>query len=148
MARVLVVDDDRDAARLLTTVLSAAGFAAEAVHDERCATRVLLREDVAVVLSSFSGVGVAATTDLVGAVRRRPETPLTSAAIVALVDDERDAALGLGAAADEVLVRPVGVERLVDAVTDAAATASTVRAARRAGRVPGGQVAQAGSFSE
>ncbi len=130
-ARVLVVDDDDDGSRVLTTVLAAAGFETAAVRDERTAARVVLDEGVAVVVSSFTGSRIASTTTLVGDFRRRPEPQLADAGVVALVDDERDSALGLGAAADEVLVRPVAAQLLVDAVTEVAATAAPARAARR-----------------
>ena len=141
-ARVLVVDDDDDGSRVLTTVLAAAGFETAAVRDERTAARVVLDEGVAVVVSSFTGSRLASTTTLVGDFRRRPEPQLADAGVVALVDDERDSALGLGSAADEVLVRPVPAQLLVDAVTEVAATAPAARRARR-----GAGAAQSGSFS-
>lgn len=130
-ARVLVVEDLPDTAALLTSVLRAAGFDACSVARGTWVPEVILDEGVAVLVVSFSGCGIAATTQLVGELRGRPEGPLGQAGIVALVDDEVDALFGLGDAADAVLVRPVPADRLVDAVTEVAATLPAARRQRR-----------------
>jgi len=130
-ARVLVVEDHADTALVLTSVLGAAGFDARAWDRADEVADVVVAESVAVLVVSFSGRGIAATTELVGALRARPEAALGGAAIVALVDDEIDLRFGLAEAADAVLVRPVPADRLVDAVTDAAATSAATRERRR-----------------
>ena len=131
-ARVLIAEDHRDTATLLTQLLSVAGFHPATATESQVITDVVLHEDVAVVLASFSGRGIAATTDLVGALRSRPEPVLAGVGVVAIVDDPSDALFGLGVEADAVLVRPVDVALLADALTDVAATGADVRAARRA----------------
>ncbi len=131
-ARVLIAEDHRDTAALLTELLSVAGFHPATASDSSVITDVVLHEDVSVVLASYSGQGIAATTDLVGALRSRPEPALSQVGVVALVDDAADARFGLGASADAVLVRPVDVTQLADALTDVAATHASMRAARRA----------------
>lgn len=130
-ARVLVVEDQPDTAMLLTTVLRAAGFDARSIAQGSWVPAVVLDEDVTVLVVSFSQRGIAAATQLVGQLRGRPEAPLAEAGIVALVDDEIDALFGLGDAADAVLVRPVPADRLVDAVTEIAATPPAARRLRR-----------------
>ena len=130
-ARVLVVDDDSDSAATLSQVLAAAGFEVAAVRTRRLTVRVVLDEQVSVVVVSNTDRGIAATTDLVTLLRSRPEPRLRDAGIVALVDDEIDAAFSLGEEADAVLVRPVDAGRLVDVVTEVAATDPSARAARR-----------------
>jgi DNA-binding response OmpR family regulator len=130
-ARVLVVDDDHRSATTLQQVLDAAGFHSAVVRTRRVVTDVVRDEQVAVVLVSNSSRGIAATTDLVALLRTRPEPPLRDVGIVALVDDEIDAAFGLGDEADAVLVRPVDAGRLVDVVTEVAATPAAARVARR-----------------
>lgn len=130
-ARILIVDDDRQSAATLTRVLGAAGFDVAVVRSRRLAMSVVLDERVAVVLLANTGRGIAATTGLVAALRDRPEPQLRGAGIVALVDDEVDAAFGLGDDADAVLVRPVDAGHLADVVTEVAATAPAARAARR-----------------
>lgn len=130
-ARVLVVDDDQSSATTLQRVLGAAGFDTAVVRSNRMTLAVVRDEDVAVVLVANTGRGIGATTELVAQLRTRPEPPLYQVGIVALVDDEVDAAFGLGEEADAVLVRPVAADLLVDVVTEVAATTSTARAARR-----------------
>lgn len=121
-ARVLVAEDRAGAATLLTEVLGAAGFDAAPVGHEALAAQVLASEEVPVVVASFSGRGVGATTALLRELRSRPEPALRDAGFVAIVDAEIDAALGLATEADRVLVRPVEADELVDAVTEVAAS--------------------------
>ncbi len=130
-ARVLVVDDDRRSAATLCEVVGAAGFEVAAVRSSALAVRTVRDESVAVVLIANAGRGIGATTDLVARLRTRPEPQLRDAGIVALVDDEVDAAFGLGDEADAVLVRPVDAGRLADVLTEVAATPPAARAARR-----------------
>lgn len=137
-ARVLVVDDDRRSAATLVQVLRAAGFDAASVRSGPAALPVLLHEHVGAVVVSFAGRGVAATTELVTTLRGRPEPTLGTAGIVVLVDDARDARLGLDAEADAVLVRPVDAIALADAVTEVAATDREARRARRTAAVDPG----------
>ena len=83
------------------------------------------------MLASFSGRGIAATTDLVGELRARPEPALSGVGVVAVVDDPADARFGLEASADAVLVRPFDATALADVLTDVAAASVEARAARR-----------------
>jgi len=129
---VLIVDDDHASGSTLTRVFDAAGFDVAVVRTRRLTMQVLLDEGVSVVVAANTGRGIAATTDLVTALRARPEPQLRDAGVVALVDDEIDAAFGLGDEADAVLVRPLDAGRLVDVVTEVAATDPSARSARRA----------------
>ncbi len=131
-ARVLVVEEDRSHAEALSRVLEAAGFHVASVRSPTLALRCLRDEHVAVLVLSNSVRGIAATTRLVTSLRSRPEPQLHDAGIVAIVDDQVDAAFGLGDDADVVLIRPVEADRLVDAVTEVASTDPEARAARRA----------------
>ncbi|MFN7149636.1 MAG: hypothetical protein ACK4V6_09150 [Microthrixaceae bacterium] len=133
-ARVLVVDDEHRSAATLVRVLRAAGFDAASVRSGADAVPVMLHEQVAAVVVSFAGRGVAATTELVAILRARPEPALGGAGIVVVVDAARDARLGLDAEADAVLLRPIDAVALADAVTDVAATDHDTRRARRARR--------------
>lgn len=121
-ARVLIGEDRVDTSRLLGEVLGAAGFHAASVPHEVLVERALVREGVRVVVASFSGRGVGATAALLRELRSRPEPELREAGVVAIVDDEVDAAFGIGSDADAVLVRPFDAGRLVDAVTEVAAS--------------------------
>lgn len=137
-ARVLVVDDEHRSAATLVRVLRAAGFDAASVRSGAAAVPVMLHEQAAAVVVSFAGSGVASTTELVTMLRSRPETSLHAAGIIVLVDDARDARLGLDAEADAVLVRPVDAVALADAVTEVAATDHSARRARRTAAVDPG----------
>lgn len=130
-ARVLIAEDHRATATLLSELLSVAGFQAASAHDSKVIADVVLHEDVSVVLASFSGRGIAATTDLVGELRARPEPALSGVGVVAVVDDPADARFGLEASADAVLVRPFDATALADVLTDVAAASVEARAARR-----------------
>ena len=92
----------------------------------------MLEEDISTVIVSPSRGGIEAVTSLVTSLRRRPEPALRDAALVALVDDDFDLFFGLGAEADSSLVRPISPNRLIDAVTEAAATHPRARRARLA----------------
>ena len=131
-ARVLVVEEDPRHAEALSRVLDAAGFHVAVVRSPALALRCMRDEQVAVVVLSNSVRGIAATTAMVSRLRARPEPQFHDAGIVAIVDDQVDAAFGLGEDADVVLIRPVDAERLVDAVTEVASTDSDSRSARRA----------------
>lgn len=147
-ARVLVVDDRRSDAAFLTTLLGAAGFRAAYVRSRRAAVRVVHDEGVAVVLAAFGPARLRATTDLVTALRSRPEPGVRDVGIVTLLDDESDARFGLGVESDAVLIRPVEAATLTDVVTDVAATDPATRGTRRDGRRPVGVVAVQAGFSE
>ena len=130
-ARVLVVDDDRNSAATLAAVLRAAAFDVAEVRSARVALSVLADEGAAVVLVSFAGRGVAATTDLVSRLRRRPEPRLGGIGVVSIIEDRSDGRFGLEAESDGVLVRPFTAARLVDLITEVAATTPTTRRGRR-----------------
>ncbi|MGB6057631.1 MAG: hypothetical protein WBF71_05155 [Microthrixaceae bacterium] len=129
-ARVLVVEDDRDTALLLCSLLAVAGFDARPVSDTADVARVMLFEKVTAAVISISRGGIESVSALVSSLRQRPEPALRDAALVALVDDEFDLFFGLGTEVDSSLVRPISPVGLVDAVTDAAATHPQARRAR------------------
>ena len=105
-ARVLVVEEDPRHAEALSRVLDAAGFHVAVVRSPALALRCMRDEQVAVVVLSNSVRGIAATTAMVSRLRARPEPQFHDAGIVAIVDDQVDAAFGLGEDADVVLIRP------------------------------------------
>ncbi|MGB3411857.1 MAG: hypothetical protein WBA45_11740 [Microthrixaceae bacterium] len=129
-ARVLVVEDDRDTALLLCSLLAVAGFDARPLPDTADVARVMLGEKITAAVVSMSGGGIVSVASLVSSLRQRPEPALRDAALVALVDDEFDLFFGLGAEVDSSLVRPISPVGLVDAVTEAAATHPEARRAR------------------
>ncbi len=126
-ARVLVCEDQPHVADILLAVLRTAGFEAESLARPAEVPEVLLQESVAVLLVSLSGCEPAATTELLAQLRGRPEPVLNQAAILVMSDQPLAADCG----ADAALQRPVDAQRLVDAVTEVAATGSLARELRR-----------------
>lgn len=118
---MLVVEDDRDTAQLLCSLLALAGFDARSLPTSVDVAPVVLGERPAATVVSLSRSGIEAVTAVITGLRRRPEPALNDAGLVALVDDEFDLFFGLGTDADASLVRPISPERLIDAVTEAAA---------------------------
>jgi DNA-binding response OmpR family regulator len=126
-ARVLLCEDQPQVAAILGAVLRAAGFEAESLARSADVADVMLQESVAVLLISFSGREESDTTSLVTQLRGRPEPVLNQAAILVIGDQP----LPSDCAVDAELLRPVEAQRLVDAVTELAATSSLVRELRR-----------------
>lgn len=117
-----MVEDDRDTAQLLCSLLAVAGFEARSIARPDAAVRVILEERVDVTVVSLSRGGIDMVTSLVASIRQRPEPPLRDAGVVALVDDEYDLFFGLGIEAHASLVRPIAPGELIDRVTEVAAT--------------------------
>lgn len=129
-ARVLVVEDDRDTALLLCSLLAVAGFDARPLSDTAEVARVMLGEKITAAVISMSQGGIESVSALVSSLRQRPEPALRDAALVALVDEDFDLFFGLGVEVDTSLVRPISPVGLVDAVTEAAVTHPEARRAR------------------
>lgn len=132
--RVVVVDDHADAGRTVCAVLSGAGFEAVATREQSAATESVVHEGVAVVVAAHSAGGAARSADLVRDLRAGAHRLLRDVSVVVLVDDAGGADAALAAGADSVLIRPVEADRLVEAVTEVAATDADQRAARRRAR--------------
>jgi CheY-like chemotaxis protein len=133
-ARVVVVDDKRDSATTVGAVLGAAGFEAASTADTTSAIESVLHEGVDVVLAAHSSGGATRSAEVVREIRTRAEPLVRDVSVVVLVDDAGGADAALAAGADSVLIRPVEADRIVEAVTEVAATAPSVRAARRRSR--------------
>ena len=126
-ARVLICEDQPQVADILLAVLRTAGFEAESLARPADVPEVLLQESVAVLVVSLSGREAAVTTELLAQLRGRPEPVLNQAAILVMSDQPLEPDCG----ADAALQRPVEAQRLVDAVTEVAATGALARELRR-----------------
>jgi DNA-binding NarL/FixJ family response regulator len=133
-ARVVVVDDHPDAGRTVCAVLGVAGFDAVTTRDAAAATESVASEGVAVVVVAHAAGTAGRSTDLVRTLRTSVEPTVRDVSVVVLVDDAGGADAALAAGADSVLIRPVEAERIVEAVTEVAATDPAVRADRRRAR--------------
>lgn len=122
MARVLVVDDDPHVRELLTAVISEGGHAVKAVPNGTDALEKLAVEAFEVVVMDRSMPRLSGIEVLV-AIRKDPALKgvkvimCTGAGMVADVDD------ALSAGADDYVVKPLDIPRLLEKVAKHAAAA-------------------------
>lgn len=128
---VLLFEEDHRVATAMATLLRAHGFAVAVTETYDDLVTLLNDAPEATVVLSCSTSGIGTVTSSAVALRRRPETSLQAAGIIALVDHVSDAAFGLRTEADQVLLRPVPLERLITTIGDIAAAQPTMRAKLR-----------------
>ncbi len=128
---MVVVDERADAAALVATVLTSAGFTVATCGPGDAVVRSLRDEDVAVCVVALPPGHDDAAATLVGELRARTEPQVRDAALVVLVDDPVGAATATAAGADLTVARPVEPERLVAAVTEVSSVGADVRRRRR-----------------
>lgn len=106
--RILVVDDNADAGRLVGKVLRRAGFEVAEVSDHQVALVTLTNEPdpIRVVVASFSTSGTSACLKLLDALRHSPDEKLCTQRIVLVLDGDRQRVFAWQSGADEVLLRP------------------------------------------
>jgi EAL domain-containing protein (putative c-di-GMP-specific phosphodiesterase class I)/DNA-binding response OmpR family regulator len=122
--RVLVVDDDGSVRDLVAFALRRAGFNAIEAVDGETALRVIEAQTIALVVLDVSMPGMSGT-DVVRALRRRPETATLPVILMTGSGDDDTVVEGLTAGADDFLPKPVRLDELVARVrahlrTDAA----------------------------
>jgi EAL domain-containing protein (putative c-di-GMP-specific phosphodiesterase class I)/DNA-binding response OmpR family regulator len=111
-ARVLVVDDAADLRRLITIALRRAGFDSLEAASGEAALEILKMESVDVLVLDM-GLPLMSGTDVVQALRERPET-LTLPVLLMTGSGTSDSVIeGLDAGADDFLAKPVRLDELV-----------------------------------
>ena len=109
MARILIVEDDREIAALVAAQLERAGHAVRAVHDGEAGLAAALEGDVDLLVLDVMLPGVSGF-EIVERLRRRPTYPrvlmLTARA------EEVDRVLGLELGADDYLTKPFSLREL------------------------------------
>lgn len=112
MARVLVVDDERDVCRLLTYSLDQAGFETQAAATGADALLAAARQPPAVVVLD---VGLPDISGLDVCRRLRADAVLADVGIIMLtaLGAREDRIVGLEAGADDYVVKPFDVEEIV-----------------------------------
>ena len=134
VARVLVVDDNRDAADLLVESLAAMGHAAEAAYDgpSALAAAAIHRPEVAFLdigLPVMDGYELAARLRELPGLERRPLVAITG------YGQEHDRRRSAAAGFDDHLVKPIALERVSNAIERLVARPET-RTASAAGEPP------------
>lgn len=134
MARVLVVEDDRDIAESLTLFLESDGHRTERAHDGRRALELVRAARPDLVLLDL-GLPELDGLEVLKAVRARSDLPVI---VVTARREEVDELLGLGLGADDYVTKPFAPRALlarVKAVLRRAAAAPAAPAALTLGRL-------------
>lgn len=132
-ARVLVVDDNPDAARLLTKLFRRAGYEVADVADHQVALATLQNEPapISAVVIAFSNAGNSACLKLLDAIRHTPDTKVNAMRAVLLLDSARQLLFSWQSGADDILARPFHADDLIAAVGAAIDRPESQRAAYR-----------------
>lgn len=136
-ARVLIVDDNRDAGFLLGKVLRRAGFEVAEIGDHATAIATLMSETepVNAVISSFSTAGSAASLKLLDAIRNHQDPAINQIRLMIVTDQPRQQIFAWQAGVDEIVMRPYHAEPMVEAVTAMVRRADVDRQAHRRERI-------------
>lgn len=110
--RILVVDDVSDLRRLITIALGRAGFDVLEADSGEAAMAIIQSQPIDVVLLDM-GLPVMSGTDVVRALRARPETLTLPILLMTGSGSSRSVIEGLDAGADDFLAKPVRLDELV-----------------------------------
>lgn len=116
--RILVVDDNPDAARLLGKLFRREGYEVAEVSDHQVALITLMNEPapISAVIASFSTSGNGSCLKLLDAVRHTPEARVNTQRVVLILDTARQQMFSWQSGADEIILRPYRAEDLLEAV--------------------------------
>jgi len=116
--RILVVDDNPDAARLLGKLFRRVGYEVAEVSDHQVALITLLNEPapISAVVASFSTSGNGSCLKLLDAIRHTPEVRVNAQRVVLILDTARQQMFSWQSGADEIVLRPYRAEDLLRCV--------------------------------
>lgn len=116
--RILVVDDNADAARLLGKLFRKQGYEVAEVSDHQVALITLMNEPdpISAVVASFSASGNGSCLKLLDAIRHTPEPRVNAQRVVLILDSPRQQMFAWQSGADEILLRPYQADDLLAAV--------------------------------
>jgi DNA-binding response OmpR family regulator len=131
--RILVVDDNPDAARLLGKLFRRVGYEVAEVSDHQVALITMMNEPapISAVIASFSTSGNGSCLKLLDAVRHTPEARVNTQRVVLILDSTRQQMFSWQSGADEIILRPYRAEDLLAAVGDVIERADADRPAYR-----------------
>ncbi len=131
--RILVVDDDPDAARLLGAILRREGYEVAEVAEHSIALLTLVNEPNPIdgVVASFTNGGTAAGLKLLDAIRHHSDARISMTRVMLLMDSQRRHVYSFQSGVDEVVLRPTHESQIVEAVRALVTRADSERAAHR-----------------
>ena len=109
MSRILVVEDDADAAQVVSAYLTREGYAVEVAHDGAAGLQAALTAPPALVVLDWMLPGVAGP-EFLTALRRAQRTPVI---MLTARSEESDRIVGLELGADDYVVKPFSPRELV-----------------------------------
>lgn len=109
MSRILVVEDDADAAQVVSAYLTREGYAVEVAHDGAAGLQAVLTAPPALVVLDWMLPGVAGP-EFLTALRRAQRTPVI---MLTARSEESDRIVGLELGADDYVVKPFSPRELV-----------------------------------
>jgi DNA-binding response OmpR family regulator len=104
--RVLVVDDNVDAARLLGKLFRRAGYEAGESSDPQLTINALAEQPVAAVVASYSTTGTGASLRLLDMIRNHGDSRVNNVRFLLISDHPRKRIFCYQAGADAILLRP------------------------------------------
>lgn len=110
--RVLIVEDERDLAQMLSYNLEQAGFDAQVVHDGRSALEVIGRDPPDLIVLDWM-IPHLAGTEVATRVRTAPATSGIPIIMLTARTDELDQVVGLTVGADDYVTKPFSMKVLV-----------------------------------
>lgn len=109
MSRILLVEDDADAAQVVSAYLTREGYAVEVAHDGAAGLQAALTAPPALVVLDWMLPGVAGP-EFLTALRRAQRTPVI---MLTARSEESDRIVGLELGADDYVVKPFSPRELV-----------------------------------
>jgi DNA-binding response OmpR family regulator len=113
MAKILVVDDDKVLLKLVSAVLSRAGFAVTTVEDGHGAVEKLKAEPFDLVISDANMPGGVSGFDLAATIRKQDDLRDTAVMLLTGRSDKRDVSRALKLGVDDYVLKPVNPEVLL-----------------------------------
>ncbi|HRN19291.1 MAG: response regulator transcription factor [Trueperaceae bacterium] len=109
MSRILVVEDDRDAAQVVSAYLTREGYEVTVVHDGAAGLQLALQTPPALIVLDWMLPGLGGP-EFITALRREQRTPII---MLTARSEESDRIVGLELGADDYVVKPFSPRELV-----------------------------------
>jgi DNA-binding response OmpR family regulator len=138
MKHILIVEDEKDIADLISYNLRKEGFAATAVHDGETALKEVAADEYDLVLLDLMLPGIQGL-EVCSAIKKNPQRVHIPIIILTAKNEEIDKVLGLEMGADDYITKPFGIRELIARVK-----AVLRRTAYKGGALPKPDIRDAG----